>query len=528
MYYTMLNPFFVYYIINHLILQYAHMLRYFCLTLLTCLNLTSFAQSYIGFGADNFNGVHGILTNPANIADSRSRIDINLVSASQFTTNSYLELEYFNLITKDTGDFEAQSNRLGIDKVNFGVLDTDVLGPSAMVSLSDKHSVALSTRARSFININNIDGEVIRFLEEEDTDDIDEIGPISDINASAVVNNWIEYGATYARVLNDNKIHFLKGGVTLKYITGYGAAQASLNDVLIYYDRARVDPDNVLLRGEASYTYSKNFDSNEDFEAFGGDDEYEFKSDARGLGLDLGIVYEYRPKHRQNVSRNNVKEQVIIRHKSTYKYKIGFSIMDIGRLTYKQSLVSSADLGTINIETLLDGDFEDEVKPALGVVNSRVDQEYWLPTTIRGEFDLKLKDKFYLNATTRLSVFSKENENASRYANQVTVSPRYETKWFTAFSPITYTQFGGMQWGLGGRLGPIFIGSSSAISHLIIDNQTRVFDFYAGIKIPIFHKTPPPPPEDDPTSGYRSDCDGCIQKEEKQPTKALRGYSEAR
>ena len=39
-----------------MILQYAHMLRYFCFTLLICLNLTSFAQSYIGFGADNFNG----------------------------------------------------------------------------------------------------------------------------------------------------------------------------------------------------------------------------------------------------------------------------------------------------------------------------------------------------------------------------------------------------------------------------------------------------------------------------------------
>ena len=84
--YTMYIPFFVYQIINHLILQYAHMLRYFCLTLLICLNLTSFAQSYIGFGADNFNGVHGILTNPANIADSRSRIDINLISASEFST----------------------------------------------------------------------------------------------------------------------------------------------------------------------------------------------------------------------------------------------------------------------------------------------------------------------------------------------------------------------------------------------------------------------------------------------------------
>ena len=503
------------------------MLRYFCLTLLTCLNLSLFAQSYIGFGADNFNGVHGIITNPANIADSRSRIDINLASVSMFTTNSYLELEYFNLISKDTGDFEAQSNRLGLDKINSGVFNSDILGPSVMVSLSEKHSIAFSTRARSFLNINNLDGEVIKFFFSGSPDDLDRVF-VSDINGSAVANNWIEYGATYARVLNDNKIHFFKGGATLKYITGYGALQATTSDALLFYDET-TNPDEALLLGEADYTYSKNIDSNEDFIPFGSGDEYEFKSDARGLALDLGIVYEYRPRHRQNISRDNVKEQVVIRHKSTYKYKIGLSIMDIGRLNYKQSLVSSGNLNAIDVNTLFGGDFENDIKPAFGgAVNERTDQSYWLPANVRAEFDLKLKNKFYLNATSRLSIFSKENETANRYANQVTVSPRYETKWITAFSPITYTQFGGMQWGLGGRLGPLFIGSSSAISHLIIDKQTRTFDFYAGIKIPIFHKTPPPPPEDNPAGGFKSNCNGCIQKDEKQPTKRLKSYSEAR
>ena len=236
-------------------------------------------------------------------------------------------------------------------------------------------------------------------------------------------------------------------------------------------------------------------------------------------------VYEYRPNHRQNISRNNIKEQLVIRHKSTYKYKIGLSILDIGSLNYEDSREASATLDDIDINTLLDGDFDEEIKPALDVSDEFVDQRILLPTSIRADFDLKLKENFYLNATTRLSLYSKNNVRANRVANQVTVSPRFETKWFTAYSPITLTQFGGVQWGLGGRLGPVFVGSSGAISHIFLDRQTRAADIYAGIKIPIFHKTPPPPPEDDPVGGFQSDCNGCVKKDKKQPKKPLGHYN---
>lgn len=40
------------------------------------------AQSYVGLLEDNYNGVHGVISNPANIADSRLKLDINLVGVS--------------------------------------------------------------------------------------------------------------------------------------------------------------------------------------------------------------------------------------------------------------------------------------------------------------------------------------------------------------------------------------------------------------------------------------------------------------
>ena len=499
------------------------MFRYFKITLLLLSTFPVFSQSYIGFEADNFNGVHGVLSNPANIADSRTKVDINLASISSFTTNTYMEIEYFNLLTKDPDDFLEQSSYLGRDKINYGVLNVDVLGPSAMVSLSEKHSIAITTRARSITNANNIHGEVIEFFETENLNEIEDITQ-TNINGSFVNNNWLEIGATYARVLNDDKVHFFKGGVTLKYLMGYGSFHAKIDDALVFYADAQAGT-NVTTFGNASYNYSKNFDINENFEPFDSDSDTEWESETRGLGLDIGLVYEYRPNHRQNISKNNVKDQKVIRHKSTYKYKIGFSIMDIGAMTYKQSFETTANLnGNTDINTLLGGDFESEIKPSFLITESRTDQKILLPTNIRAEFDLKLNEKIYLNASSRLSVFSKDNDEATRYANQVTISPRFETKWITAYSPLTYTQFGGIQWGVGGRIGPVFIGSSSAISHILIDDQTRAFDLYAGIKIPIFHKTPPPPPEDDPVSGFQSNCNDCNKGKKAKKPKRVESY----
>ena len=48
------------------------------------------AQSYIGYLTDNYNGVHGVLSNPANIADSRLKLEVNLAGASVFFSNDYI------------------------------------------------------------------------------------------------------------------------------------------------------------------------------------------------------------------------------------------------------------------------------------------------------------------------------------------------------------------------------------------------------------------------------------------------------
>ena len=506
-------------------------MRYlFCLTLFACINLVAVAQSYMGFDADNFNGVHGVLSNPANIADSRLNEDANILSASGFTANNYYKIDYLDFIFDDEAtDFEDLSTKIGADNIVNGVLNADILGPSVMITLSEKHAFALTTRLRSLTNVNNIDGQIINFFQTEDLNDIDFFFA-PDVDGSVIFNNWVEYGASYARVLNTgSKVHFLKAGLSIKLLSGRAFVQAQADDVLVLYNSdSDTDPLTVFFEGGASYSFSDNTDLDVNFIPFSDEDDFNgddtsFVSQTLGVGLDLGIVYEYRPKFRQNVSRDHVQEQAIDRGVSTYKYKVGFSILDLGAMKYDNTRLVDSDLNDININQLF-GEFESDVKSGLGVSETFSEERFVLPTRVRLDVDAKLKDKFYLNMNTNISLVSRNNTNANRFSNTVMVSPRYESKWLTVFSPISYIQYGGVGWGAGARIGPLFFGSGTIFSNLIQkDQRSKSFDLYAGIKIPIFHEKPVVE-EEDPTDGYKSNCDGCVKKEKKMKKVELDGY----
>jgi len=96
-----------------------------------------------------------------------------------------------------------------------------------------------------------------------------------------------------------------------------------------------------------------------------------------------------------------------------------------------------------------------------------------------------LKNKFYINVQSSLSLVSKDKERTNRITNTLTLAPRLETKWFSVYSPIRVQQYDGFAWGFGLRAGPLTVGSASAITNLISSNS-KAADVYLGLKIPIY------------------------------------------
>lgn len=481
----------------------------------------SSSQSYIGFGADNFNGIHGALFNPANIADSRIKIDINLASASVFTVNNYIEVDFWELFNNaDSFNVALDTESVGVNRRTNGIVNLDILGPSALITLDKKRAIGFTTRVRSLANINTVDGEIIDFFDTGISEDT----PIrkSNINSNITGNVFAEIGLTYAQVVKNDRVEFIKAGGSLKYFRGLISANAQLNDGAAFFNPA--DPNNVFLSGNGNYSLSENIANENGVVSSGEEVDSYFSEGASGLGIDLGFVYEYRPNPRANISRNNVRKQQVLRHVTSYKFKLAVSILDLGFVNYENQEIRNYNVTPLAKQDVIDIDSFNDFEALVPSTRSVEDLRLSLPTRLRSEFDVRLNNKFFLNSVASISLIGKKADTANRYASQITISPRYESKWFTAFLPITATQYGGVQVGLGGRLGPVFIGSSGLFSRTF-DNQTRAFDIYAGVKVPIFHKSPQRKNSlDEKLRAEQLDCiEGTSDKKQKKP-KRLKSY----
>lgn len=450
------------------------------ITLLVFLFTASFsieAQSYIGFLTDNYSGVHGIISNPANIADSRFKTDINLAGASAFGSNDYYGINIIDA-TKDGYSFDSEA-KTNEKSDNNAVINVDVLGPSFMFNLSKNSSLAVFTRARSFVNVNKINGSSIESIDDDTSDDYS----FDEGEFNIIGHAWAEVGITYARVILNKNQHFLKGGVSLKYLKGLGSAYTLGENVKLNYDADGTNlgggetTGSITTSGNLTYARFTDFDN----------DDYDYDlPDANGFGGDLGFVYEWRPNYEEyetdNASLNNYK------HKNKYKLKIGLSLTDVGFINYRDGVKEAYNIAFTELnEDEFDGadDVGDFLNTFYTQTNADSGYKIDLPSALHLNVDWNLNNKVYLNFNTDFSLMSRDRITANRIANTASLTPRYERKWFSFYLPLSVIENNGFRMGAGLRAGPLYLGSGSVISAFASDNN-READVYAGLKIPIY------------------------------------------
>ncbi|MFL1012258.1 DUF5723 family protein [Flavisericum labens] len=439
------------------------------------------AQSFIGFLTDNYSGVNSVVSNPANIVDSRFKTDINLVGASFLAGNDYYGVNVMDAL-KDDYDFDLNATKSPSNNNNFGTYE-DILGPSFMFNLNKKSSIAIFTRARSVININEINGNTIDAIDDEDTDDF----VVNEGDFGAFGQAWAEVGLTYARVFMNKEEHFLKGGLSLKYLQGLGSGYIYGRNVTVDYDADGTDlgggetTGSFDSTGEITYGRFAEFDN----------DNYDYElPDANGFGVDIGFVYEWRPNYADYTKTNTKGDTYTLKHKNKYKLKLGLSITDLGSIKYKEGAEDVYDI-TTNTGGVSEDDFDDaeDVEDFLNnfysLTSSSGSYKTSLPTALHFNADWNFRGKFYLNLNTDLSLTKKGKVKASSIPNIVSLTPRFESRWFSFYLPLSVVQYNGFQAGAGLRAGPLYLGSGSVLSALTSDN-TKGADVYAGLKIPVY------------------------------------------
>jgi hypothetical protein len=441
-------------------------MRKFKKSLLLLLSITALsnsnAQSYVGYSVDNYSGVHGLISNPSNVVDSRVKAEINLFSASAFGGSDYFGININDIIKSDGGfDFEADAEKFPTDSNNF-FLNADVLGPSFMFNLTPKSSIGMISRVRAFFNINSISGELYENV--SDNFDTDEDFDFNSENLTGTIHAWAEVGLVYGRILVDNNQNFLKGGVTLKYLQGAGSVFMSSPNLSGQYTASN---EMLTTTGTLNYGVSQDFDN----------DDIDFSNLTAGFGADVGFTYEWRP--------NAVRDSLNSRNQNKYKLKIAASVTDIGSIDYKESVLTSYDMNNTVDASSFDEDAEDFLDNNYPGVETTVAQKITLPTAFHFLADYHVKNKLYLSLQSTFSLTKKNVPNTNSIINAVTISPRLETKWFSIYSPVSFRQYGDLSWGAGLRLGPLMVGSGSVLTNLL-SSSSKTTDVYVGLKIPLY------------------------------------------
>jgi outer membrane protein OmpA-like peptidoglycan-associated protein len=453
------------------------------LVLISCIPLIGFSQQFIGYTYDNYSGIPGVLQNPSSVAGSKFKVSFNVFSISALAgTNAYEiksdNVHHFKFSGMEEGkDYFKSSNT---DKKKLW-MNTDIIGPSLMITTGKKSGISLYTRMRVLVNEFNLSDKTFRYFNADSG--LYNI-PIQEQNLQVKAHAFAEAGLTYGRIIYNSPVHVVKAGITAKYIAGLAAASGYSNQMNL--NITKTDQINQL-NGDANIRYSSNLDNiDNNF-----NDVFKKTTGNKGIGFDIGISYEWRPKGTEWLALDQ----------TPYKIKLNASVTDIGSVKYTNSkqgnsyTVNGAGYSTQDLQKN-DGETIDQYFTRLqndNIIKIQThtdDLKVKLPTALRFDVDYHLYKRLFINAGSVVNLIGKDkNPYTASYTTSYTITPRLEKKWFALYTPFYYnTELKKMSFGAGLRLGQLFIGSGSVLSTMLTNKNISAADFHMGFAISIYQR----------------------------------------
>ncbi len=464
------------------------------------------AQNLLGIANSNYAGTNGLYLNPASIADSKYRFFMNFFTFDFYIANNYFQSgQKLSVLLKNYEDFKVVK-MIERSNGNFFGLGFDIRPFNFLVRINEKNSFALGVRPRLLINATDVSQNIYTLARFEGNSFADayRFYPFKSARGNLNINALAEYRGTYARTLWSEGNHYLKAGATLKYLQGFGGLTIQGKNVDFFID----DDDYYNMeQGEITIGYSdpRFADFNSPQDAFRG-------KLANGFGADLGVSYEFRPNPNEN--KYQMDGETRTDHRMiTYKYRIGLSLIDIGRITYKlqDSRFYTINRNTLTIVKRFDVSQPDSLAKDLGANLNQITAPYktTLPTMLFTTFDYKLANKLYANLTYGQSL-RRKSAIGMHQASFVSITPRYESRLLEFALPMMLSEnFSNFNVGLSMRLAYLFIGSDNIIGTLFSETASGA-NIYTGLNLPIFNKKRP----------KDSDGDGISDKKDKCPNTA--------
>ncbi|MFY8214719.1 MAG: hypothetical protein ACOVKJ_09685 [Flavobacterium sp.] len=438
--------------------------------------LANAQEHFAGISTSKRVGIINMEVNPSELANLNNHFEIQLLSSSLSVANNKVG---FNDLLDDTNteDLLLAGNK----PINF-TFSNQIIGPGVAVRLL-KWRFAVTSKAVINAGVLNVNPLLTSYLTGSDvhqlpTNGVGEvIRSLSNQRFNGTV--WGEVGFAVARKIWENEKGILNAGLNIKMLFPGTYANMGIGNF-----------DGKVVRNQNGDLVLKNTEANVNF-AYSGSLAQEFTNSQQftnsiygnfdGLAADIGFDYQ-------------------LKKGSSYKLKVGASIMNLGALTFNDNNNVSTDYKLkISGDKVLKLNFFDGVDDIIAIkqhlidksnlpagdpekieftkVTSNKDFKVSLPTTFNLYADVHLISKLNLTLFTQQKLNSNSGNNQIASQTIYSVTPRFGIGFFEAYLPLSTNDVSGTNAGLGFRLGGFFMGSNSILTAMSANSKQVDLNF---------------------------------------------------
>lgn len=445
-----------------------------------------YAQEWLGYNTSNYSGIQGVDYNPAQITNSNyGNLDVSIIAANVHVENNFLFVNSNSLTNPrlfeqpDFWDNYVYKKLFGFDKS--AMIHANVQSPAFLLQITKNSAIGFCVRGRAHVNADGVDNN-LAYLIAEGLDYQPYLNQnIQGDYLSVSGAGWIEYAFTYAHMIPFDDDKRLKIGGTFKLLQGYAAGSLTLLD----YEHNFLNNDTmnrIAFRG--LYGTTPNIQSN----TFG----FDFLHP--GFSFDFGATFEKKSKRMDDRNKkSNVRWPGIFKPDQTqYKWKVGLSFHDLGAIFFQRDPSTqdfSANINTFNLPSFANG-----INSAAGLtsainsnftINGGSPEMVWaMPARMRMFGDLRFKYNLGINATFDVAFINRGHVHGykNHFLTQLTITPRWEIKWFGVYMPIWISEYNFPQVGMSFRLGPLVVGTGDFLGHLM-KREYASMDVHMGLRL---------------------------------------------
>ena len=434
------------------------------------------SQTFLGYINSEYAGVNGIDLNPACIVNSPRNWDVSIIGLNFQVANNFLGFQKRAL---DHSGGMISGNYPAFNDNNFATnyftkrsrIKSISVFAAANISLPSfmftrkkhKDAFAFTCRTRAYVNADGISPAVANMLVTGASDSslYNQMMNAKKISVQAMA--WNEYGITYGKTYRETSNERLNVAGRLKFVQGLAAAYGYVKNI---------NYTSLVVNGKAGYGYSSNLDNPITLSSL--------FSRMPSLGLDIGATYEFHPLTDVHTKMTSQSKTTPMQHK--YKYKIGFSIQDIGWITYLTSPNSrafAADNTLIKLNSVSTASLDNAFTETDGGNKFRM----MLPTTANITGDYYAGKNIFLNSTLYDAFQFSYLDHKIHEITTFSITPRWDWKWIGTYFPVSYDKYSHLRVGASIRLGPLVIGTANFLP-LVTKKDVYGLDFHFLLKVP--------------------------------------------